>query len=86
MQTYLVNTRTLDVTVNDELKDLEREWVIALLASRRGVESVLTLDHDPRRLLVQYDADRASGLDLLDCLHVCGVRARVTPRTAARAG
>lgn len=78
MQALLVNKRMIGITVSGQLEALERDWVVGVLASLRGVERVSADERNPRRLFVDYDADRVSGIDLLDYLQACGVRARAT--------
>jgi len=81
------NLKLSELEVREELNFLEREWLIGHLVSRAGVREALYRPDDPRKLVVEYDADVVNTRDLLELLYSCGLQANVAPlpRSGGRA-
>jgi hypothetical protein len=73
------NMKLSELEVREDLNFLEREWVIGRLVSKAGVQEALSRPDDPRKLVVEYDADLVNASDLLEFLQMCGLHADVTP-------
>ena len=72
------NMRTSEFQVREDLNFLEREWVIGRLVSKAGVQEALYRPDDPRKFIVEYDADILNTGDLLEFLQTCGLQAGAT--------
>lgn len=79
MLVELRNMKLSELEFREDLNFLEREWVIGRLVSKAGVHEALSRPDDPRKLVVEYDADLVNTSDLLEFLQLCGLRAAVTP-------
>lgn len=73
------NMRSLELELREGLSVLEREWVIGRLVSKAGVRDAVSRPDDPRRLVVEYDADLVNTNDLQEFLQMCGLHADVMP-------
>jgi hypothetical protein len=87
----LRNLRTCEIDLKDDLGGAEREWVIKEMLLKDGVECALYHPAGSQCLIVQYDADVTTPLDMIDFLSLCGVHSESAPapsraaRAAARA-
>jgi hypothetical protein len=79
MWDHVRNMKLSELEVREDLNFLEREWVIGRLASKAGVQEALSRPDDPRKLVVEYDADLVNTSDLVEFLQMCGLHADVTP-------
>jgi hypothetical protein len=78
-----MNLKTAEIAHRDDLSGLEREWLLNQLLLKWGVRYALYHPADSHRLIVEYDADELTALDLWDFLNLCGVTPRSTvPVTA----
>jgi hypothetical protein len=73
-----------ELYLREYLSALERDWLSGCLVSNAGVQGAIYSDEDPHQLVVEYDADLIDGTDLLDILHLWGMR--VEFRTVDRQG
>lgn len=83
------NLKDAQIALRDRLNQLEREWLIGRLVSKRGIEQAVYDRVDPSRLSVQYDADLLTTDDVLDFFQGWGLHARPTgfaPRRWRRLG
>jgi hypothetical protein len=53
--------------------------VIGRLVSKAGVQEALCRPDDPRKFIVEHDADVLNSRDLLEFLQMYGLQANVTP-------
>jgi hypothetical protein len=67
------NLKTSEIELRQRLPQLECEWLVAQLRSRRGIAGAACAS-DARRITIDYDADRLDKADLVDFLYTCGVR------------
>lgn len=63
--------RTAEIEVRASLGTREREWTLGRLMSQSGVEDASWAD--ARSLLIEYDADRVTGAELVNFLYLCGL-------------
>ncbi len=68
--------RKAEFALRGSLNPLERDWLVARLLEKRGIETACYRPRDPRRLVVEYDADAANPRGLRDFLGFCGVPVR----------
>jgi hypothetical protein len=73
------NLKLSELEVREDLNFLEREWLIGRLVTKAGVREALYRPDDPRKLIVEYDADVVNTGDLLELLYMCGLQADVAP-------
>ena len=66
------NLRTSDILLRRRLPQLECDWVVGRLCSRRDIAGAECAG-DARRLTIEYDADRLRSRDLVDFLNECGI-------------
>jgi hypothetical protein len=85
MLDQLRNVRLSEFAVRENLNFLEREWIIGRLVSKAGVHEALSRSDDPRKLVVEYDADVVNTSELLEFLQLCGLHADVAPLPRADA-
>ncbi len=67
--------------IRELLSDLERDWLIGRLSSSSGVRRATYSDADRHGLIIEYDADVISCVDLMDLLHLCGLHADIVLET-----
>jgi hypothetical protein len=79
MRGQVRNTEISELQVREDLNFLEREWVIGRLVSKAGVQEALCRPDDPRKFIVEHDAQLLNTGDLLEFLQMCGLQANVTP-------
>ena len=80
MLEHVGNLRTSELELRQQLSALECDWLTGCLHAKIGVADVKWGDQ-PRRLLVEYDADIFGSTELVDFLRTCGV-----PVAALRVG
>jgi hypothetical protein len=79
----LRNTKTFNVDLGEPLNVLERQWLVRSLGAKRGVRDARFEDDNPRRLVIEYDADLVCNASLFDFFDVCGVEAKSGPQDAS---
>jgi hypothetical protein len=75
----LRNLKTFEIRLRERLRELEQDWLLGRLVSKRGVVDAFHDSADSRRVIVNYDADVMSPATLLDFLHDCGLPAKLAP-------
>jgi hypothetical protein len=86
MRAQVRNTKISEPQVREDLNFLEREWVIGRLVSKAGVQEALCRPDDPRKFIVEHDADVLNTGDLLEFLQLCGLQDNVTPLLRSQNG
>ena len=74
------NRKTSTVQMRELLNSTERRRLLVQLRAKRGVSSAYFTAGEPRRLTVEYDADRVSALGLLDFFESCALHAHFSLR------
>jgi hypothetical protein len=74
------------LNLREHLSALERDWLSGCLVSNVGVKVAIYSDRDPQQLVVEYDSKLMNGTDLLDILHLRGVRAELRTADLASKG
>lgn len=72
-QESLHGLRTAEIQLSADLGTREREWVLGRLMSQSGVEYATWADAHACNLVIEYDADRLTGAELVSILYLCGL-------------
>jgi hypothetical protein len=69
----LRNLKTSEIRLRKPPRGPDRDWIVHRLAELRAVSDAKFRESDSR-LIVEYDADRMSGEDLLELIDAFGLR------------
>jgi hypothetical protein len=66
--------RTVEIELRTGLSTAGRDWLLARLMSQSGIEDA-NFSHAQPSLLIEYDADVATGGEIVNFLYLCGLSA-----------